>query len=164
MLATIDIDMGELLGLESAWQVAPAIVREELEAAMTEADLLVQNMVVSVTPRRTGLLRGSIIGQELIGADSVIGIVGTSIDYALPVELGSRPHVIEAKDGGYLEFNVGGRTIYRKRVNHPGSKGAHMFSIGFTQAQPQVNALFAQARDRIAARIAGNSKPAGAPA
>lgn len=37
------------------------------------------------------------------------------------VEYGSRAHRIEAKPGGVLVFNIGGRTIYTKSVNHPGT-------------------------------------------
>jgi phage gpG-like protein len=31
-------------------------------------------------------------------------------------------HTIMAKNRKALQFNVGGATIYRKKVNHPGSK------------------------------------------
>lgn len=37
------------------------------------------------------------------------------------VEHGSRAHRIEAKPGGVLVFEVGGRTVYAKSVDHPGT-------------------------------------------
>lgn len=37
------------------------------------------------------------------------------------LEFGTRPHVIEAKEGA-LKFEVGGETVYATRVFHPGTK------------------------------------------
>lgn len=50
--------------------------------------------------------------------------VGTDVDYALPVELGSRPHVIESH-GDYPLRNPKTGAVFGKTVQHPG-----------TQAQP----------------------------
>ena len=38
------------------------------------------------------------------------------------LEFGTRPHVIEAKEGGALKFEVDGETIFAHRVFHPGTK------------------------------------------
>lgn len=38
------------------------------------------------------------------------------------VHNGTRPHVILPRRGKYLVFEVGGRTVYARRVNHPGNK------------------------------------------
>ncbi|MCY0957747.1 hypothetical protein [Streptomyces sp. H27-H5] len=35
---------------------------------------------------------------------------------------GTRPHVIRARRAKYLKFDVGGTTLFRKQVNHPGSQ------------------------------------------
>lgn len=37
------------------------------------------------------------------------------------VERGTRPHVILPRNGKYLRFRIGGRTIYARKVNHPGA-------------------------------------------
>lgn len=37
------------------------------------------------------------------------------------IEYGSRAHVIEAAPGSVLVFEIGGKTIKVKRVNHPGT-------------------------------------------
>lgn len=154
MLAKIDIEIDGAEALQKAWAQAPQITAEELLAAMTEADLLVQRSVMEETPVKTGLLRGSIIGREEVMGEGVLGLVGTSIDYALPVELGTRPHKIEAKDGGVLTFMLNGRRVFVRSVNHPGTRGAHMFGKGFTFVQGDVEALFERARNRIAERLA----------
>lgn len=48
------------------------------------------------------------------------GAVGTNVEYAPAIELGSRPHIIEAKNKKVLS---NGKTIFGKRVNHPGFGG-----------------------------------------
>ena len=72
-------------------------------------------------PIKTGNLRGSIRvivtmrGRLEIGPDVQIA------EYAWDVEYGTKPHVIEAKPGKTLRFEAGGKVIYTKRVNHPGT-------------------------------------------
>ncbi|MFJ1539288.1 HK97 gp10 family phage protein [Micromonospora chalcea] len=69
-----------------------------------------------------GHLRDSITASE-VGRDAA-GLyvdVGTDVDYALPVELGSRPHVIES-GGDYPLRNPKTGQVFGRRVNHPGTK------------------------------------------
>jgi hypothetical protein len=35
---------------------------------------------------------------------------------------GTRPHVIRPRRAKALRFDMGGRTVFAKRVNHPGTK------------------------------------------
>lgn len=49
--------------------------------------------------------------------------IGTDVFYAAYVNDGTRPHVIRPKRrGGRLRFNVGGRVVYARVVNHPGTR------------------------------------------
>lgn len=48
------------------------------------------------------------------------GAVGTNVEYAPAIELGSRPHIIEAKNRKVLS---NGKTFFGKRVRHPGFAG-----------------------------------------
>lgn len=48
------------------------------------------------------------------------GAVGTNVEYAPAIELGARPHVIEAKNKKVLSD---GKRFFGKRVNHPGFGG-----------------------------------------
>lgn len=58
------------------------------------------------------------------------------------IEFGTRPHTIEAKKMPALVFNVGGRTISTKQVNHPG-----------TAAHPHIFNTYREMRKRIRSRI-----------
>lgn len=75
-------------------------------------------------PVRTGNL-GRQIGEgpiSMIGPKTAHGSVHDNADYALYVHEGTRPHVIRPKNAQALRFNVGGREVFAKRVDHPGTK------------------------------------------
>lgn len=69
----------------------------------------------------SGHLRNSIeygVGRDERG---LYGEAGTDVEYALPVELGSRPHVIESH-GDYPLRNPATGQVFGKRVQHPGTE------------------------------------------
>ena len=51
------------------------------------------------------------------------GSVHNDADYALYVHEGTRPHVIRPRFRQALRFQVGGSTVFARRVNHPGTRG-----------------------------------------
>lgn len=69
-----------------------------------------------------GHLRDSIEARSGRDGEGVYAEYGTDVEYALPVELGSRPHVIESH-GDYPLRSADGR-VFGKRVNHPGTKAS----------------------------------------
>lgn len=76
--------------------------------------------------------RRSPVGQSLkdatehkfirTGSGVVVRIFSTK-DTAPILEHGSRPHVIRARRARALRFVVGGKTVFRRKVNHPGTRG-----------------------------------------
>lgn len=44
------------------------------------------------------------------------------------LELGTRPHKIRARNAKVLRFEVGGRVVYARVVNHPGTKATHFLA------------------------------------
>jgi hypothetical protein len=72
------------------------------------------------TAQRTGFIRVSLkAGNKQVTYGSVhqTGRIG------YPGQPKTRPHVIEPRGGrSYLSFEVGGRRVFAKRVNHPGSR------------------------------------------
>lgn len=85
-----------------------------------------QKLTNDVLQVRTGNLRRSIANSVSQSANSVIGKVFSSGDvkYAAIQEFGgqTKAHVIEAVNGKSLAFMIGGKQVFVKRVNHPGSK------------------------------------------
>lgn len=73
-------------------------------------------------PVKTGELRSKIdwkIGKDGRG---LFGVLRAYAAHAVPVHQGTRPHVILPKRGRFLRFTSGGRVVYAKKVNHPGTK------------------------------------------
>ena len=48
--------------------------------------------------------------------------IGSDVDYARYVNDGTSPHVIRPKTKQALRFKVGGRVVYARVVNHPGTR------------------------------------------
>lgn len=119
--------------LEARFDGASARLKDELRRAMTRITLRLQAYVKTeklsgqVLNRRTGTLSRSITSKVEESGASIVGIVGTNsgtVPYAAIHEFGGRtkPHVIMPKNKQALKFIKGGKTIFAKKVNHPGSK------------------------------------------
>lgn len=71
----------------------------------------------------TGELRQSIGMSHYRGPSGQYLRIGSNNGIALLHHQGSRPHVIEARDRHQvMRFSAGGRTIYTRRVMHPGTR------------------------------------------
>jgi len=86
-----------------------------------------EQAVKAAAPRRTGRMAGEIrqVRSEL--ASGLKAEIGVNPDkkrrgYAIVVSKGSRPHRIVARRGRALRFTIGGVTIFRRSVNHPGTQ------------------------------------------
>lgn len=76
-----------------------------------------------LAPVDTGRLRASIRAEpprifSLRGSVTV----GSDLEYAGYVNDGTRPHVIRPRRARALRFRVGGRVVYARLVNHPGTR------------------------------------------
>lgn len=109
-----------------------------------------QNLTNRLLNIRTGKLVRSIFGQVLDSVNSIIGRVFSSgLPYAKIQEFGgqTKAHIIEAKNGKALMFNMGGKAVFFKRIHHPGSriKGAHYMGQAFATMTPEIKAGYEQA-------------------
>ena len=158
MIAAIEFQgIDELAAL---WKRAPDIARREMTAAMLEADLLLQNAVQEKTPEGWAKnLRQSILAQQPeVSGDVVLGVVGTPVPYAIPVELGTKPHfppVTALIDWVVMKLGVPEKEaksvafLVARKISRSGTKAAHMFRDGFADNTDRVQAIFERARDRI---------------
>jgi phage gpG-like protein len=74
---------------------------------------------------KTRRLFNSIRASKSVATSTTVkSAIGSNVKYAAIHEFGgtTRPHVIEAKKGKALKFIIGGQTLLRRRVNHPGSR------------------------------------------
>lgn len=77
-----------------------------------------------IVPVKSGRLRNSIKVQQshdLKGQFTSGYEVAADAPYAAFVHDGTRPHVIEGNP--LLVFQVGGTTVFARKVNHPGTRG-----------------------------------------
>lgn len=114
---------------------AAAVAREDAVRRITTFCRKTQNQAIIDCPVDTGNLRGHHRMRVKQAARTVQGEVYNDAKYAAAVHNGSKPHVIagrrvrrptrkrKSRGPKTLKFTVGGKVIYRRRVNHPGSKG-----------------------------------------
>ncbi len=162
----IHIDIREAAALAKAFDQAPEIVTRELTAATWEAELLLERETKELTPVGVGGgggLKGSISAREpRVLADNVIGEVGTSLPHAVPVELGTKPHMPPVQPlADWARHKLGvepgeARSVgYRiaRKIAVKGTQGAHMFSRAFAANEAQVQGIYADALTRIVRRM-----------
>jgi hypothetical protein len=162
------IDYSGLQQLQANLARNPAVVREELSAAVTEADLLLEREVKENAPVGAGGaagFKGSVYHVEEINDTSVVGLVSTSVSHAVPVELGTRPHFppieplidwVKAKFGISSEKEARGAAfLVARKISRRGTQAQRPFGRTFQALEHQVNAIFDRAAARIAARLAG---------
>jgi hypothetical protein len=151
--------------LSAAWHKAPDVVREELYGAMEESLIGLQAAVQDLTPVGAyGLLRQSELAQPVEAlADQVIGVVGTSLQYAEAVELGTKPHFppIEAlEDWVKAKLHVDDADVKRvaflvaRKISISGTPAIGMFHRGLNKTREQIAQRFELARNRIVERLA----------
>lgn len=166
-MQSIGPDMSDVARLAVAISKAPQIVQDELRKFITTAVNHLQAEVQDRTPTTHGTLRVSIIGdvRPLAGL-GMEGVVGTSLAYALPVELGAKPHMPPVESlvqWARQKLGVSGKEAERagwaiaRKISRIGTKGHFMFATAFQENEAQIVRGFGVAVDRIEQRIAGDA-------
>jgi HK97 gp10 family phage protein len=111
-----------------------------LYRAMVNSTTLVQNTAKEIGSssfkNRTGTLRRSIL-KDVQGAHR--GIIYVGEKYGEYVEEGTRPHVIYPKGGKRaLRFKIDGKTVFSRRVNHPGTKPYPFMEPAYRKSTPKI--------------------------
>ena len=99
-------------------------VQPFLRSRLASLTRRIANQARQDVPVLTGNLGRSIREDEIVAAGplKLEGGVTAHADYAAAVHEGSRPHVIVPRRASVLRFEVGGRTVFARRVQHPGTK------------------------------------------
>lgn len=162
----IRIDASDVIDLAAAWEQAPALVANVLMSATYQAELLLEREIKEETPvGATGTLRESIHAEiPVVTPLGVLGMVGTSLAHALPVELGTRPHFppleplvdwvqakLDIKDEAQAE---GVALAIARKIAARGTLAVGMFHRTFNRLQPVVRDIYADANARIAQGLA----------
>jgi hypothetical protein len=100
-------------------------------------------------PTRSGALRKSIYAD--IRGDKAT--IRARAPYAGFVISGTPPHIIRAKDGA-LRFEIGGRVVFARSVNHPGTKPNDFFSRALAAEQRRIEDEMTEAGDAFFREVA----------
>jgi len=129
-----------------------ASVREALVVAESTAKAAISAQTKSRTGRLLSDVQTIISGRG--GGDSpelfssFRGRLKFRAPYAGYIDSGTRPHIIRAKDGGVLSFELGGKRIFARSVKHPGT---HPRPFVKPASEAGLATLEASLRTRIAA-------------
>jgi hypothetical protein len=132
----IQIDASQFARLGVAFARAPDLAAQLIGAAMDDVVLLLQREISDASPRGiTSALSGGWFSNVVNLSGTVVGFVGTSVEYAESVELGTKPHFppVEALQD-WVEGKLGlsgseARTVaflIARKISKVGTKPAHM--------------------------------------
>ncbi|HHJ80939.1 MAG TPA: HK97 gp10 family phage protein [Candidatus Tenderia electrophaga] len=168
MALGIEIQMDGFAELDALWQQAPDITREVLDSVTREASEFLEGETKDLTPIGAsggggGGLRDSIRAQEPeILANNVIGVVGTASPYAIPVELGTKPHFppieplidwvrakldVPERDVSQVAFQIA------RKISWRGTVAVGMFHRAYSMNEMQVKNKYSNATARIVERL-----------
>ena len=92
------------------------------------ADRVLVRAAAEAPEGKTGLLKRSFRKIAHVTPRGVRFVLSNEADYAWAVHEGTRAHVIRPRaNGGVLAFEVSGRTVFARYVQHPGTKGNPFF-------------------------------------
>ena len=115
------------------------IARAVTRLAIETQRLVQQKLSGSVLKVRTGVLRSSINYKVDQSSTSVTATVGTNVQYAKYQEFGiSHSWPIKPKSARALAFEVGGKTIFRKSVTHPGLPERSFLRSALHEMEPKI--------------------------
>lgn len=161
-----ELHIDGLAGLAAAWEAAPALAERQMTAAVTEASFFLWREVVERTPTSgAGSLRQSMHPLDVeVGPEAVSGGVGSSQPYAIPVELGTRPHmppVAPIAEWVGRKLGIKGPQqqavawAIARKIAMRGTEGAFMFRRAAEENADAVLRIFEAHAAALAAELAG---------
>jgi hypothetical protein len=170
----IRVDVANAEAISRAFLQAPAMVLDELELTMENVTLYLMREAQENTPTAAGTLRSGWTTQVDVIAqlDSVFGRVTNPLPYALPVELGTKPHFpplaplinwVEQKLNLYGDEAEGAARGIQRKIGRYGSPGFGMAHYALRDGRSTIAAEFEECAQRITARLAGGGAGGNAP-
>lgn len=162
MAESLTLELQGIEQLQQALAQAPAVVQQELGVFLHAMVQHMRSEVIDRTPAAYGTLRASISGVVENQAGGQLGIVSTPQPYAVPVELGTKPHfppVQALEDWVRQKLGLTGREgrsvafAIARKIGQVGTKGHYMFRDAFEANTAEIERQFDQTVSRIVARI-----------
>ena len=148
---TVKVDTsGMRRALENFRRELHEAAQESLRQAAREAQTAAILAIKAQTKRHTGDLEDN-WGQVWLGPYELR--LKNFSGHADFIEKGTKPHRIQAKRARALAFQAGGRTIFRRVVNHPGTTPRPFIALAMASGQMALRDSATQAVDRLAKAI-----------
>lgn len=80
----------------------------------------IRNQAVLRTPVKTGVLRAGWQVRSSRRPDGATVDIYNNVNYSAHIEYGTKAYTIYPKSGKVLAFQMNGKTVFAKSVNHPG--------------------------------------------
>lgn len=161
MLAAINHDLDNLV---NAFAQVDDVAKHELFAATLESSLKIERDVKALTSKgATGLAARSVQTQApQMLPEGVVGLVGSSLNYIVPLELGSKPHFpplqplvewvstvlqLDGAEAKSVAFMIA------RKISKVGTKGQKMFARGFAMNEQAAKARAEQAVANVLTRM-----------
>lgn len=123
---------------------------------MTKATTWVQEDAKRISPgsfkNQTGNLRRNIWRRVESAAR---GVIGVGEKYGAYVEFGTKPHIITPKKARVLKFKSGGKTIFARKINHPGSRPYPFMEPAFKDNLNRITSEYTNVAAHIVNTMAG---------
>ncbi|MDK1473610.1 hypothetical protein QNO07_09280 [Streptomyces sp. 549] len=126
--------------MQVTFNVQPSRVRRILLQPLGLVERDVRRRVRRVETAARRMAPGSmgqgqrIKGRVERGPEGYRGVVTSTHPASIYVIKGTRPHVIRPRRAKALRFRVGGRTVFARVVNHPGTKPNDFLSKALREA------------------------------
>lgn len=150
--------------LTAMMAIAPEQVTQEMTKAMQKSVLTIEGEAKRLVPVKTGNLRRSLHSEVKPIFGGVTGIVGTPVDYAPDVELGTgiygpkkQPILIQAKNAKALKIPTPDGIIFRRSARVPGMKPRPYLRPAFDSKLRDVEGYFRQALQNVVRRLASRA-------
>lgn len=174
------IDLEGFREIQALLERAPDLTLQALHRATVKATHFLEGQVKERTPTGDlGALRESIFSETRISNGlgvtpvGVIGVVGTPLNYAIPVELGTRPHFPWDKERNELPRSLVdwvhaklGKTgkeaeetawLVARAISKRGTKGAFMFTETIRRHGDDVRGIYREAIRDVVQQLASGS-------
>lgn len=121
----------------------------ESKRAADRAGTRVQNEARRLAPVDTGRLRSSIVTRSEDHGRTYTVTIGTNVNYADAVENGTGPHRIYPRRAQALRFVIGGRVVFARYVDHPGTRAQPFLGPAMENADTYLREELARAGRRV---------------
>jgi len=149
----IEADFSEMEEAAEALEAAAVEVREQIPTVMGKAVLVLEREAKVLAPVDTGRLRSSIASEVRGAAMETVGVVGSNVEYAPYVELGTKPHFPPYRPGTPLgrwaELHGVSAFAVALVISRRGTKARKFLQGAFEHKRDEVVKLFVELVKRI---------------